>query len=66
MGDGGLAVQKKELHPPCLQIPKRKRKDHETAPATPTLTHHKNYIKERNKKEPNPPPPFLTWFFTLL
>jgi len=56
MGDGGLAVQKKELHPPSLQIPKRKRKDHETAPPTPMLTHHKNYKMKKIKRNPGPPP----------
>jgi len=63
MGDGGWAVQKKELLPPSLppslQIPKRKRKDHETAPPTPTLTHHKNYKRKKIKRNPikiKPPP----------
>jgi hypothetical protein len=60
MGDVGWAVPKKELHPPSLQIPKRKRKDHETVASTPTLTHHKNY-KRKKIKRTQPSPPFLTW-----
>jgi len=53
---GGGRSKKKELHPPSLQIPKRKRKDHETPPPTPTLTHHKNYKTKKIKRNPTNPP----------